>query len=111
MPLLSSPLDLRSCQVWASCIRLCDELKPNIDVAFWTVCIDSSIMAAEGVAIISGGTSYLGAAAARSLAPTHAIAITDLAEKEQEGRKIVAELGEDRAVWLECDVRHELSDL
>ena len=59
----------------------------------------------EGVAIVTGGTSYLGAAAARSLALTHAVAITDLEGQEAEGRKLVAELGEDRAVFLACDVR------
>jgi NAD(P)-dependent dehydrogenase (short-subunit alcohol dehydrogenase family) len=62
----------------------------------------------EGVAIVTGGTSYLGAAAARSLAPSHAVAITDLEGQEAEGRKLVAELGEDRAMFLTCDVRWTL---
>lgn len=62
----------------------------------------------EGVAIVTGGTSYLGAAAARSLALTHAVAITDLKSQEDEGRKLVTELGEDRAMFLTCDVRWTL---
>ena len=59
----------------------------------------------EGIAIVTGGTSCLGAAAARSLAPTHMVAISDLADKEAEGHKLVEELGADRAVFVACDVR------
>jgi NAD(P)-dependent dehydrogenase (short-subunit alcohol dehydrogenase family) len=59
----------------------------------------------EGVAIVTGGTSCLGAAAARSLAPTHMVAITDLPETEADARQLIEELGADRAVFIACDVR------
>lgn len=59
----------------------------------------------RGVAIVTGGTSCIGAAAVRVLSKSLKVVIADLPDTADEGRALAAELGADAALFLECDVR------